>query len=279
MTFLSAPAVLVYVGPAGDRNTLGARGAEVVGSALARRLGVEAQLVGEPVEVVDGGWAIQLEAALPALRGLQEAHEAARTAGRTPVTALPRCAAALATLPALAAQHPDAVVVWMDAHGDLNTPATTPTGYLGGIVISGVLGWWESGLGAGLAPESVVLVGARDLDAAEQDLVDSGTVRLAVGPDLLADLDRFVGDRPVYLHLDCDVLEPGTVPTEYTVPDGLSLDDLAAIAGRLAQNPVVGLEIAELQTTTPGEAEAAAGRLLDALAPLFEMADRSTRTT
>ena len=280
MTFLSAPAVLVYVGPAGDRNTLGARGAEVVGSALARRLGVEAQVVGTPVDVVDGGWAVQLEAALPALRELQESHDAVRTAGRTPVTALPRCAAALATLPALVAQHPDAVVVWMDAHGDLNTPVTTPTGYLGGIVISGALGWWESGLGAGVEPEAVVLVGARDLDVAEQDVVDSGTVRLAAGPDLLADLDRFVGDRPVYVHLDCDVLEPGTVPTEYAVPDGLTLDDLAAIAGRLAQNTVLGLEIAELQTTTtPGEAEAAVGRLLEALAPLLATAAPSTGAT
>lgn len=263
-------AVLVYVGPAGDRNSLGARGAEVVGEQLGRRLGIVPEVVGAPVEPVDGDWAVQLELASSGLRELQARHEAVRAAGRTPVTALPRCAAALATLPVVVRHHPDAVLVWMDAHGDLNTPATSPTGYLGGIVIAGALGWWESGLGAGLAPQDVVLVGARDLDAAEQSLVDSGTVRLAAGPQLLVELDRLVGERPVYLHLDCDVLEPGTVPTEYSVPDGLTLDDLAAVAERLARNTVVGIEIAELQTTNvPGATGTAVARLLDALSPLL----------
>ena len=141
----------------------------------------------------------------------------------------------LATLPNVALHRPDAIVVWFDAHADLNTPTTSTTGYLGGLVLSAAIGWWNSGLGSGLAPERIVLGGSRDLDAPEQRLIDEGTVRLAAGQDLLGALDRFVGDSPVYFHLDCDVLEPGTVPTDYQVPGGLGLDDLAAVARRLCQ--------------------------------------------
>jgi arginase family enzyme len=42
--------------------------------------------------------------------------------------------------------RPDAKIVWFDAHGDFNTPETTPTGYLGGMVLSALCGLWESGL-------------------------------------------------------------------------------------------------------------------------------------
>ena len=59
-------------------------------------------------------------------------------------------------------------MVWFDAHADLNTPSTTPTGYLGGLALSGPLGWWNSGLGAGLQPRNAVLVGVRDVDTHEK---------------------------------------------------------------------------------------------------------------
>ena len=72
------------------------------------------------------------------------------TSGLTPLTASSRCAVALATLPVVAAHRPDAVVVWFDAHADLNTPENTTTGYLGGLAYSGPLGHWDSGLGSGL---------------------------------------------------------------------------------------------------------------------------------
>jgi arginase family enzyme len=83
------------------------------------------------------------------------------------------------------------------------------------------------------------------------------------------DLDAAVGDRPVYFHLDCDVLEPGLVPTDYRVPNGLTFAELAAVASRLANNSVVGVEVAEFEgawaeTGDPGNPQP----LLDALSPL-----------
>ena len=90
-----------------------------------------------------------------------------------------------------------------------------------------------------------------------------------IGQNMLEDLDTAVGDRPVYFHLDCDVLEPGLVPTDYRVPNGLSLDELSGVASRLAENAVVGVEVAEFEgswsdTGAPGDP----GPLLTALSPL-----------
>jgi arginase len=138
---------------------------------------------------------------------MSQRYDAIYSAGQTPVSALTRYAVALATLPVVAPYHPDAFVVWFDAHGDLNTPESTTTDYLGGLALSGPVGMWQSGLGS--------------------------------------------GDRPVYFHLDCDVLEPGLVPTDYRVPNGLSLDELSGVARRLAENAVVGVEVAESRTAGP----------------------------
>ena len=227
-------------------------------------------VIGTPAPATSAGWRAALPLALPGLRELQSAHLAILESGRVPVSALSRCAASLATLPTIAARHPDAVVVWFDAHADLNTPDATTTGYLGGLVLSAAIGWWDSGLGSGLRPERVILGGTRDLDPPEQALVDAGTIALAAGPSLHATLDRLVGDRPVYFHLDCDVLEPGTVPTDYRVPGGLTLDDLADVSDRLCRNEIVGIEIAEFEAPAdPADLTEYARPLVDALEPLL----------
>lgn len=262
--------LIVFVGPTGDHNDRGMAGASIVGQELARRLWLEPTLIGEPRPATSDRWDVALPAAMPGLLELRRAHGAVIERGGVPVLALPRCAASLATLPNVSAHRPDAVVVWFDAHADLNTPANTTTGYLGGLVLSAAIGWWDSGLGSGLAPERIVLGGSRDLDAPEQRLVDDGTIKLATGRDLLDELDRYIGDSPVYFHLDCDVLEPGTVPTDYRVPGGLGLDDLAAAARRLGRNEIVGIEVAEFEAVAdPFDRSDFAGPLVDALSPIW----------
>jgi arginase len=263
--------VLVYTGRIGDHNDRGMRGAAIVGAALGRRLGVEPTVLGSPEPAINGNWDVELDAAMPGLRTLQAAHADALASGGTPVFAWPRCAAAIATLPNVAAQYPDAVVVWFDAHADLNTPDNSTTGYLGGLALSASLGWWDSGLGAGLDPRNVVLGGTRDLDPSEQSAVDAGVIALAAGPDMLSELDRIILDRPVYFHLDCDVLDPGIMPTDYSVPGGLTLEDLHHVAARLALNTIVGVEIGEFEDHgNSGLARAQADSLIDALGPILK---------
>jgi len=271
----TTPSVTVYRGRAGDHNELGARGAESVGSELARRLETPANVVGEVEPVLDAGWEGQLEAARPALAEVAARVDVVLRSGSSPVTAISRCAVSLATVPVVAARRPDAVVVWLDAHADLNTPESSTTGYLGGMALSGPLGLWDSGFGADLSPDNVVLVGARDIDAAEQRLIDDSTITLVPpGPRVDEEVRRAVAGRPVYFHLDCDVLEPGTVPTDYQVSEGLSLSDLRAVASALAESEVVGIEIGEFQSSWETGEAASPAPLLDALWPLVEAAAR-----
>lgn len=264
------PSLIVFVGPTGDHNDRGIEGASIVGRELSRRLHLTPTLIGKPQPATSETWQTALPAALPGLRELRREHSRIVERGDIPVAALPRCAASLATLPTIAKHHPEALVVWFDAHADLNTPDNTTTGYLGGLVLSAAIGWWDSGLGSGLSPDRVVLGGTRDLDAPEQALVDAGTIKLAAGTSLHTALDEYVGDRPVYFHLDCDVLEPGTVPTDYHVPNGLTLEDLAAVSQRLSQNPIIGIEIAEFEAAAdPTDDTNFVGPLLEALAPVM----------
>jgi arginase len=212
-----------------------------------------------------------LESARKGLRTLSSHIESVLRAGSRPLTAMGRCACALATLPVIGRLRPEAKVVWFDAHGDCNTPETSVSGYLGGLVLTGAAGLWDTGLGADLNLANVALVGARDIDPAERLLIAAGRPRLIEpGEAVRQGLDEVLGDSPVYVHLDCDVLEPGIVPTEYRVPGGLTLAQLTAAVSVLAQREIVGLEIAEFEASEPGETKAASpAALLDALGPLL----------
>ena len=269
-------ALLHYAGRAGDHNDLAMVASRELAAALSDRLGVMPTVVGSPEPALSVGWAQEIAVATPTLRQMAERLDEAFRAGLTPVTANSRCAVAIATLPVVAAHRPDAVVVWFDAHGDLNTPTNTTTDFLGGMALSGPLGLWDSDFGNGLDPRNAILVGARDLDPAEQELVDSGTVALVeVGPFLPDDLRRAVAGRPVYVHVDCDVLEPGSVPTDYEVPDGLTLDDLRAAFAVLAESEVVGLQVGELESAPdPEDPPSYVTALIAALEPLLPGAPR-----
>ncbi len=262
-------AVSVYQGPAGDHQDRAVAAVPALGRALGRalteRVGQQVTTVGEPVPARPGRWDAELARSLAGLRTMAERVAAVLADGQRPLGAITRCAVALATQPVVLRHRPDAVLVWFDAHGDLNTPADSASGYLGGMALSGPLGWWDSGLGAGPPASRAVLVGARDLDPAESAHVAAGRVDLVLpGPHLAERLADAVGGRPVSVHVDCDVLEPGLVATDYAVPAGLSLEDLHACAESLAGSEVVALEVGEYE----GDAAATATDLVDALAPL-----------
>ena len=260
--------VTTFLGRVGDHNDAAMRGSRIVGDALARHLGTTSNEVGTPQPALDAGWRDELAAASGPLTAITAAIEHVMTRRAIPVTALTRCAVALATLPVVARHRPDACVVWFDAHADLHLPNTTSSGYLGGMALSGPLGWWNTGHGGGLAVADVVLGGTRDIDPPEHDLIARhGVVTVEGGPGFSRRLRAAIDARPVYWHLDCDVLEPGIVPTDYHVPGGLTLDDLHAAATVIAEHELVGLEIAEFQDTELDELSPSPQPLLDALAP------------
>lgn len=270
-TMTHRTALTHFAGRAGDHNDRAMVASRYLTEALAGHLDTDPVAIGEPEPALSVNWDAELAAALPSLQRMAARYEDIFTGGQVPVTALSRCTVALATLPVVAAHRPDAVVVWFDAHADLNTPANSATGYLGGMAFSAPLGMWDSGLGSGLRTENAVLVGARDIDGPEQGLIDDGTIALVpIRASMADDLRRAVAGRPVYVHIDCDVLDAGTVPTDYLVPGGLTLDQLHGCVEALAESEVVGIEIGELEADTYDRATLRhAQRIVTALRPVI----------
>ncbi len=263
--------LIAFTGAVADRNPKGLTGAVVMAQALAHHIGLSLETLAGSGFTGKATWPEGLDVAYDNLRSLQTAYERLLAASDTPILAMSRCAAGLATVPAVAKAHPGLCLVWFDAHGDSNIPETSQTKYLGGMVISAATGLWDSGFGSGVPLDQVVLVGARDLDPAEQALIDSGRLtHVAAGEDIARRLSEAVAGRPVYIHLDCDVLDPGLVPTEYAADNGLSFADLHACAEVLARSEVLGLEIAEYEATWPDGREGSPDGIVTALEPVLK---------
>jgi arginase len=264
--------ITAYQGPAGDRNDLGIPGALALATAIARRLSLPIGVIGQPRPATNRQWKAELEASAPDFLKLAGHISSQLAAGGKPITVLNRCAASIATIPRVVAQHSNVCVVWLDAHADLNTPESSSSGYLGGLALSGPAGLWKSGFGNGLPLENIVLIGSRDLDPFEIELITSGKVRLVKADlsDMAVAIVAAVAGRPIYVHLDCDVLEPGLVPTDFRVNGGLSLQSLHSIFSSLAKEQVLGFEIAEFQHSWAHGAEPASTTgLVDAVLPLL----------
>ncbi|MEO3434520.1 arginase family protein [Inquilinus sp. CAU 1745] len=266
-------AYTVFHARAGDHNDLAMPGAAAIGNALLGQTGIAPTTIGNFEPALNKGWREELEAAMPALRLMQDRLESVFAEGSASVAATSRCAVSLATLPVVIKHHPSACVVWFDAHADLNTPGSTTTGYLGGLVLAGAAGLWNSDLGAGLSLNSLILVGQRDLDPFEQELIEQFAIpHIRPTDDLPAALRQAISGRPIYIHLDCDVLEPGIVPTDYCHEGGLTLDDLLVCSQEIAEHRVVGIEIAEFQNAwDQSGGSVSPGPLLQAIDPILAL--------
>lgn len=143
----------------------------------------------------------------------------ARRAGAFPLVLAGNCITALGTLAGLA-DVPRPGIVWLDAHGDVNTPETSPTGFLDGMGLAICTGRCWRTLASGVpgfaaVPDSAVLhAGARALDPAEAKVLRDGAMLSvsgaefrADGPAALAPALEMLAARvdAVYLHLDMDV--------------------------------------------------------------------------
>ncbi|MFC3389998.1 arginase family protein [Aidingimonas halophila] len=242
--------LLLFHSPTADRNTLGMEGASRLAEVLSDRISVAPIHIGESGPLLHGDWHRQLMNTRPVLRQLGNTLSDTLDHDRFPITVLPRCAAALGTLPVIARHHPDAILLWLDAHGDLNTPRNSESGYLGGMVVSAAAGQWNSGLGTGWSLDNIILAGARALDPCERQLIDAGAPKhVPPGTDFVERLLAMLGDVACYIHLDCDVLEPGHVPTEYACPGGITLETLSTLFRHLSRNQqILGIQVAEFES-------------------------------
>jgi arginase len=217
---------------------------------------LDARIVGSPGKPLTGAWEDDLRDARGCLLEAGGQVDDALADGRVPVLLASECSVAVATLPAVVRHRPDVRVLWLDAHGDFNTPETTSSGYLGGMCLAGACGLWETGFGAGIDPARVIMHGVRDLEGGERVALDRCGVHRVEDPAQLEGFELFV-------HVDLDVLDPLTFPASFPAPGGMSPSGLRAFLARTTE--VAGLVGAEVTSAAPGHGELAA----DAIAPLL----------
>jgi arginase len=130
------------------------------------------------------------------------------------------CCSHIGAVEGLAARHGRVGVVWLDAHGDLNTPESSPSGNEWGMPLRMLLD------GGAVDAADVVLWGARNLDPPEVDYIAAA----GIGGDPETVLGRV---EHVYVALDCDVFEPTELAVFMPEPGGPSLGEVEKLLIRI----------------------------------------------
>lgn len=141
------------------------------------------------------------------------------------------CCSHVGAVEGLAARQGRLALVWLDAHGDLNTPESSPSGNQWGMPLRMIV---DSGA---VEPKDVVLIGARNLDQPEEEFIrESGLHMGEQGIDAALE-----GAGCVYVALDCDVLEPSEMSVFMPEPGGPSIGEVERIlSGVSARTKVLG---------------------------------------
>ena len=184
------------------------------------------------------------------------------------------CAATLAVIPYLVRLHPGMRLIWIDAHGDLNTPDTSRSGYIHGMALGILLDPASYGLffadRGTMDPARVALAGQKELDPAEALYAAAADITtLPLSARFEHALHEFLGESeflaphespgvpetsggtdqrsPVYVHIDLDVLSPRAyLNPKCSIDTGPDIDGLANTLNLLARHAnVVGCSIAE----------------------------------
>ena len=154
-------------------------------------------------------------------------------------------------------------VVWIDAHGDLNTPGSSPSGNVHGMPLAAALGLAGDGFGhpgldlPAVDSERVVLVGVRSLDPSERTLIKERGIRaitmteidrIGIERAMQEAIDRVSGAGFVHVSLDLDALDPEIAPGVGTpVKGGLTYREAHLACELLAEARLVGsLELVEV---------------------------------
>jgi len=156
-------------------------------------------------------------------------------------------------------------IIWLDAHGDLNTSETSPSGNIHGMPLSALMGMGSPELvniyapGNKVQPQNVFLVGTRSLDAGELDLIKREklsvypmeTIRQKGIEYVVGDIKQKLIDRKIrnlHFSIDVDSIDPSYAPgTGTPVPEGLTPDEFKGfVHSILSTNLVKSMDIVEL---------------------------------
>lgn len=216
------------------------------------------RLKGYPVEVEEvivGGLPVFDERTAIGLvnRALAGAVRHAHENGYLPIILAGNCNSALGTIAGL---NPKPIgVIWVDAHGDFNTPENSPTGYFDGMPLAAATGLCYPEVlalsgGQVITGQEVLHLGGRDFDPGERELMVTHQVNVItadclheVGVDgiVSAGLDRLrKRSRSLYLHLDLDVLETAEAhANQYRTPGGLKVSMVEEIIRKAAEQATI----------------------------------------
>jgi arginase len=141
------------------------------------------------------------------------------------------CCAHIGAVEGLAVRHGRIAVLWFDAHGDLNTIESSPSGNEWATPLRKLI---DSGT---VAAEDVALIGARNLDPPEEEYI--GEAGIGLGP---ASVDNaLAGTTGAYVAIDFDVLDAEEVAPFMPEPDGLPAQEVEALLVSVQeQSPVLG---------------------------------------
>jgi arginase len=190
--------------------------------------------------------------------------------GRFPIVLSGNC---LTAAGAVAGEAADSLV-WFDQHGDLNTPETSPYGFLDGMALAVTLGLcWRPMAGRipgfqAIDPSRCMLVDARDLDPDEKTLLAGLPVIHTTCHEAPGKVSRLLaaGAHRTHLHLDLDIHDPAKLRVNrYATPGGPAPDGVRETVRTLAQSlPLSGITISAYDPTCDPEARvpAAVSRLL-----------------
>ncbi len=170
---------------------------------------------------------------------------------------------ALGTLGGLAAAHGAGGVLWIDAHGDLNTPETSPSGNVHGMPLAAALGFangrFESDAWTlpAVTADRVALVGLRSLDTRERERIRelgikaytmSDIDRIGIERAIRESLSHIAGPGFVHVSLDMDALDPEVAPGVGTpVRGGLSYREAHLALELVAESGLAGsFEVVEV---------------------------------
>jgi arginase len=142
------------------------------------------------------------------------------------------CCAHVGAVEGLASRHDRLGLVWLDAHGDLNTPETSTSGNAWGMPLRMIL---DAGA---VAPSDAALVGARNLDEPERRFIESSDLETGE----FAVERALNGVDGVYVAFDADVLRPGTMAVHFAEPGGPALEETEHLLWKVRQlGEVVGV--------------------------------------
>ena len=177
-----------------------------------------------------------LNEVLAVCKNLHSSVQDVMSEGWTPLILGGDHSVSIGSVAGVASVKPSFGVIWFDAHGDMNTDETTPSGNIHGMPLAANLGLGHpdltqiGGFSPKVKPENVVLVGIRSIDDAEARLVEESGIKVFSMPDI----DRMgmarvmeealriagAGTKGIHLSLDLDALDPMYAPGVGTPVNG-----------------------------------------------------------